>query len=476
MNFNYSWAALGILGAIILPACQHIPERPLRIDDQMKALESRELAVEPVTTYAAELSESRGDDEAAFDAEDGLELREAEAVALWYNASLRIARLEADRSAALAAVAGRWDDPNLVASGGRKRAEVDEVTDSNGTTISEPDIERTWISSAGLSITIPLSGRLAAKRRARTLAHEAAVLAATKAEWELLADLRETWFDWSTMIARRKLLKSHLEVVDQFADVSRALSAAGELAPGNARLFLIEKVRKEARMDELLAEERALRAEILLLLGLVADANVDLIPAVNVDAPAPAMESDQSLAANHPTVRYREAAYDAAEAGLRTELRKQYPDITFSPGYLKEGPETFLTLGVGAPLPVWNVNREGIAEAFANRELARAHVDNALLAVRKELSSVREAHRAANARRMRLMEQAAPIVDQQMAESQSLLRMGEADPSLLFQALLQAYELKEEILRAASDEARALGVLRAYASLASPASETEASP
>ena len=49
----------------------------------------------------------------AYDPSDGLELEEAELVALVFNPDLRIERLRVERAAAVAGHAGRWNDPQL---------------------------------------------------------------------------------------------------------------------------------------------------------------------------------------------------------------------------------------------------------------------------------------------------------------------------------------------------------------------------
>ena len=80
--------------AVMLPSCQSVPERPLQLESSLAALGERAIAPEPVAEYARALATARGEAPSALDESDGLTLREAEAVALWYNADLRIARLE----------------------------------------------------------------------------------------------------------------------------------------------------------------------------------------------------------------------------------------------------------------------------------------------------------------------------------------------------------------------------------------------
>ena len=152
----------GIL-LLAFSGCQTVPPRPLGLKSHLEALDSRALDIEPVRAYAQALasSEDGATRSSEFDLEDGISLEEGEAIALWYNPTLRMERLVVARAEAQADVDGRWDDPALDLSRGRERESL--YDGEKGRSV----VERTWISAASLSITIPLSGRLAAARRAR---------------------------------------------------------------------------------------------------------------------------------------------------------------------------------------------------------------------------------------------------------------------------------------------------------------------
>lgn len=429
--------ALLVIAAV--SGCQSIPERPLDLRATYDELEQRDLAVRSIRDYAASLVAARHGADAAFDAADGLSLAEAEAVALWYNAELRVARLEVERAGALADVAGRWADPELGLDAGRKWF--------------DGDLDPSWIGGASLSVTIPISGRIRAERRARTAEHETAMLLAAESEWRVLLGLRAAWIRWSEVVEGIRLLDEHLTLLGPFADAARELVQAGELDPGTARLFLIERGRKQAMWDAVVFEEIQTRGKLMQLLGLLPDAPVTLVPELSGETIA-VFESRtaEQLATSHPTMVRLNAEYAAAEARLRVELRKQYPDITLSPEFTEERDETSVTLGFGLPIPVWNANRAGIADAFAQREIARARVESAMLGVLAEIAQAEAELRGSRARRERLAAEVAPEVDRQIEESRILLRSGELDMPSLFQVLTQTYDVKQELLAALADE------------------------
>ncbi len=66
------------------------------------------------------------------------------------------------------------------------------------------------------------------------------------------------------------------------------------------------------------------------------------------------------------------AEYAAAEAALRLEIAKQYPDIHLNPGYQLDAGENKWALGIGLTLPILNQNQGPIGEAEAKRKEAAA--------------------------------------------------------------------------------------------------------
>ncbi len=462
-----SGAIFAVITMAVLSGCQSIPARPLGLKSSLETLKLREIAPEPVLDYAKALAGSTDREPPTFDAADGLSLSEAEAVALWYNPELRISRMEADRAAAQAGLSGLWEDPGLYLSGGRKRENLDG------------DIDRSWISAASLSITIPLSGRPATERRARTAEHEAALRAAVEQEGSTLKALRDAWLKWSASVEVMKLLDDHLTLLGQFADVARSLAEAGELDPGSARMFSIERAQKQAQRDSAARLVPGQRAELLALAGLLPGAPVSLQPSLSLATAVEAadMEAD-AVALRHPTVARLAADYEAAEARLRVELRKQYPDLTLSPAYWDERGESSVSLGLGLiPVPVWNANKAGITDAVAERDIARARAEGKLQQVLAEVVQAQARLAGAKALREGLLEGAAPEADLQMSEAQALLRVGEADMGMVFQALTQAYDIKRELIDATLEEQLALTELAALtAPDFSPAPPVEGSP
>ncbi len=431
--------------AALLSGCQHIPPEPLNLAAITDGLHDRPLDIEPVQDYAARLLSHSSGAPDAFDVADGISMPEAQAIALWYNADLRVARMEADQAAGVAAQSGAWEDPQLGFSGGEK--ETAETT--SGLLHGAGALSRSWISASTLSLTIPLSGRPRAARKVDGLAHQALEMAALEAEWQTLGAVREAWLRWSSLQQEIQLLESHLPMLENVASNARALADAGELYPTAARLFAIELASAQSMLINTQSLEADARFALLNLMGLTPTAPIELVPTMHLDrtkldAHAP-FESEPE---HHPAIERRKAEYALAEAQLELELRKQYPDLTLSPEYVKEQDETSLALGLGIPLPTWNANRRGIAEALGARNVARARFEAAVLGLHGERERAKLELEATTKQREHLDSVLAPMLDDQLRELNTLLSVGELDLLVFFEALQQMLQAKQKIIHA----------------------------
>lgn len=457
----------GLALTLAATGCQHVPPQPLDLGTTRVELAARQPDVEQVRTFAAKLLGNTTADSAVFDPADGLSLREAEAVALWYNTDLRVSRLELQQAEATADAAGKWDDPAFSLDLGEKEVE----SGSDGFLHDAADATRSWISAPSLSITLPLSGRKSVEKRIASTEASLVLVRVEQVELATRRHLHEAWARWTEAVERERLLDAHLALLTQFSATAESLAASGEVLASSARLFTIEQTRKQAERAQLAARVKELHAQLLHLMGLLPDAPVTLRS--EFDTHAEMSDADDGALLEHPMVRLASAEYDLAEAQLRLEVRKQYPDLTLSPTYTDEEDETSLVVGMGMPLPVWNANREGIADAKGAREVARARVEAAILEVSAEAAQARQALQGARERRIRIMNEVAPAIDTQVSEALALLQLGEVEFVLIYEALAQALEAKLELLNVTLDEALAAARLDAALATHTPLATLE---
>jgi outer membrane protein, heavy metal efflux system len=115
------------------------------------------------------------------------------------------------------------------------------------------------------------------------------------------------------------------------------------------------------------------------------------------------VETALLAAAGRADVRAAEAEIEAAEAALTLQRRLRIPDVTLSGGY-KHQADGYqgAVVGVSVPLPLWDRNRGGIAEAEANLAAARTRRELALRRAESEIRRAWETRRSLE-ERMRLI-------------------------------------------------------------------------
>lgn len=422
------WCTTCTASAALLAGCQSYERVPLDLDAYNSTLQARVSDHEPLHGFIERLAEAGRSTPDRFDLSDGLSPAEGEVFALFYNPSLRIARLDAGIALATYDNAGLWEDPRF----GFDAAEV----------LSPAGVTEYGLT---LSLTIPISGRLAVEKDRAGAAYEAELRRIVDAEWSLRAEVRSAWAAWAAEHARVDLLADVLAQVERVSSITDRLVSAGELTRVESRLIRTEAL---SLRNEAIAARRALteaRIRLLGLLGLPADAEADLLvafPSVLIpeidDEPRRLIEANTSLAV-------RRAEYQVAEETLRLEVRSQYPDITIGGGYGNEGDDRLL-LGVSLPIPVLNANRGGIAEARAHRERARAIAETTFEQLTRELAASRAALDAAREQRAAFEADLVPLLSLQANEVEQLAALGEVNTVLLLETVTRGFEARSLLL------------------------------
>lgn len=475
---------------LLLGGCATYERQPLELERHAAAWPLRDLRLEQIRDYAAALAAPDDAQAQPYDSSDGLSLAEAEAVALVFNPQLRLARAEAEVPLASAREAGWWPDPAFEAEvlrftsrgrGDRFRFDGPSLDGVNagilgGNGLSEGGLEFTppgyrrvagdyiddpWIIGGSLSITIPISGRLAVEQDWAWAEYRAAWRRILISEWQTLTSLRAEWLAWSSTLERLAAIREFLAQLDRVASTTEKLATAGELPPTDARLLLVELRRQRTALQALEAEAEAQRLELFAMLGFAPEAPVELNPQVFIPTIADPPEMRRAkLLQRDPRILAVRAEYEAAEQRLRLEVRKQYPDLDLGPSYSFEEGFSRVGFGFGLPIPLWNHNRQAVAEAAAARQAARVRAGTQVEQAFAELARAETRLQFAAQRRQMLLDDVAPLVDRQVEETQRLLELGEVDVLVLREALSSALETKLELIDATLAEAQAADILQ----------------
>ncbi|MBC24484.1 MAG: hypothetical protein CMJ32_11300 [Phycisphaerae bacterium] len=430
------YTSLLLLAGLFLVGCQGYKPMPLQPEDHMKQWLERTPRSEGVVEFARKLSE---EDPGAieYDPDDGIDLAEAQLIAMVFNPKLRLARKRAGVAAATAENAGLWDDPSF-------SIDVLRITES----VANP-----WVIMPGLSLTIPISGRLEVeKSRADALMQEALVRVAGE-EWLVRQEVRDAWARWSASLLAAEEAGTLIESIEQMVEMTGRLADLGELRRTEAGLFRIENAQRVRELAGLEARALSNRQQLHMLLGLSPDAPLELLPSLDVFVPG---EVDIDLTMSNPELRRLREAYEVAEHSLQLEVRKQYPDLTIGPLYETDQGQSRIGFLGGIPIPVLNANRQGIAEATARRELARAEFEAAVEILEGTIAMTRIRMTALEEEYGELVRVIGPMVDQQVADARTLIRLGEAGEGgtlVLLESIVRLHETKTRMIRVLMDQA-----------------------
>lgn len=438
---SHMLAAFAALAAI---GCRSYEPAPLDLDATRRHWLERSPSDESARQFAERLFRTENiADSLVFDPSDGLSLPEGEAVALVFNRELRVARLEADVARATRDFAGRWEDPV---------AGVDIERIISG--VDEP-----WVVAGTIGLTIPISGRLDAAKTLARVEHTEALQALAAEEWATRAALRERWIEWSAQLQRVRVSADVHDRLNEIVSLVERQHEAGEISRVDARLFRVQLISSEADLISARARVYELELQLRGLLGLSPEAPVQLLETLTFDAPA--LDADAARAAmetrNLELASVR-AAYDAAEAALNLEIRKQYPDLTIGPGFGEDQGDERVLLGLRMPIPLWNQNAQGVAEAAAEREAARARFDSEYERLALELQVASARLDAALEVRHTVESTLIPLADEQEADARRIAELGEFDPLLILQSLIAQRDAKARLIDARAAES--IGAVR----------------
>lgn len=422
---------------MMIAGCQSYQSKPLDLAVHREAWLARTPGDEPVRAFAERLAESG--EHRAFDLSDGLTLADGEIIALVLNPDLRLARLRAGVAAATAEHAGLWEDPQFG---------LDFLTLTKSA--ANP-----WVVAPGLSFTIPISGRLEAEKARANAALAAEFTRVAEQEWQTRIETRRAWLRWSAALFKAEQTERLLVSIESLVTSTARLADAGELNRSEAALFVIEQASQRQALLRHRGDAAEAEQELRSLLGLSPQAPLKLVPTLVVlldaeDTSAKAIET-RSL----KLARLRDE-YEVAEQTLRREVRKQYPDLNIGPTAEFDRGDTLLGFSFSLPIPILNANKQGIAEAHAERELARAAFETtyerligSLAATHARLDTLRE-------QRVFIETDIAPFVDRQLAETQEVLRLGEGGTLVLLETLTRVGQTQIALIDARLGEAIAL--------------------
>jgi outer membrane protein, heavy metal efflux system len=433
-----------ILGALVAlaacaPAVRYHPQ-PIAPAAAAARLENRSLRDPGLKLF---LEQNLGHPAAAWPLESW-NLNELALAAYYFNPQMQVARAQAEAAEAAITTAGARPNPSLNLSGG----------------VPSPYL-------FGLDLLFPVmrAGRRAIQvEQARALS-DAARYGLAAAAWKVRSGVRTAALDYVTGLRRAELLEKSASL-----DAQQVQWLSERLAAGEAARPEVESARLElmnARMALGTAQGRVpeARAALAAAIGVPASAlegikfswqGFDRPP----DAAALSNQTIQREAVlNRLDVRESLAQYQAAEAALRLEIARQYPNLALGPGYHFEESDNFFTVSLATVLPVFNRNQGPIAEAEARRKQAAARFLSTQANVIAESEQALARYRTAFAAFQEARKTLAQIENVQQPMARRAVRWGESDKLSLNSIRLQGAAAAAAELSALYDAQLALGQL-----------------
>jgi len=411
--------------------CQSYQPSPLAASTHAGIWRERGPSDEKVRDFARRI-ETTAPRSITFNPSDGLTMAEGEVVALIYNPDLRVARLKAGVAQATAEHAGRWDDPEL-------SIDLLKVTQS---------VPNPWIVGSALSLTLPISGRLAVeKSRANAELHSELARVAEE-EWKTLRDLRKAWLTWSADRLRLEQAERIVGSLDSVVETTGKLAEVGELPRTESALFKIEQESRKADIARLRGRVKEGEQEVRSLMGISPNAPASMTPTLSVLSG----KDRGNLPETNPTLIRLRSEYEVAELTLLREIRKQYPDLELGPNFEDDQGQSKIGVIGAIPIPIFNSNKGGIAAARAEREVARAAYETEVERTEGRLAAMRARLDGTRSRRQSLDSNVVPLVDRQIDDARNVLELGEGDSLVLLESLVRAHESKLDLIEARFEE------------------------
>jgi outer membrane protein TolC len=289
---------------------------------------------------------------------------------MYYNPDVRLARAQM-----------RVAEAQIVAAGARPNPSLSGEIGYN----TSPE------SKALFSLIPNFTIQTAGKRGYRILQAErmaeAARLGVGEAGWRVRSRARTALLDYLISVRRRDLLRREEQLRSEIVQIFDRRLEAGEAARPELDVFRVDLVTTQAALLASEGETGRAHAALASAIGLP-------LPAIGETAiewpqfDSPPLEDQLPLRTvqragllHRIDVRRLVTEYAAADASLRLEVARQYPDIQIGPGYtFEEGFSRYVFSGSLAPVPLFHRNRGliGVAEA------ERARVETQVAAVQAQ--------------------------------------------------------------------------------------------
>src|SRR5215469_992945 len=234
-----------------------------------------------------------------------------------------------------------------------------------------------WIPGLGLAIPIETAGKRGARIAVSQQVYQSAQLRVVATAWQVRVRVRRTLLDFLAARRNEEILTRQAAIQDQIAQLLERELTVGAISPFELTQAQLAASNAKLATDQARLQRASSGSALADAIGITPQA-FDGIASSIVAEDMSAVRTPEDAARRQALVSRSDilaalADYEAAQAVLQLEIRRQYPDVVLGPGYLLDQTDHKFNLMPTITLPLLNRNRGEIEQAAALREQAAAH-------------------------------------------------------------------------------------------------------
>jgi outer membrane protein TolC len=236
-----------------------------------------------------------------------------------------------------------------------------------------PEGETPWGLGVTALIPIDLAGKTRIRAEQMASLEEAARLEVGAAAWRVRARLRRALLDYHAAEETMRALQHEQERRIALLSLMEKRLASGEVSRNDVTAIQLRITEADTALRRAVSRREQARAAVAEAVGLTLDqlqgVQFDLA-GFDMPPPAPALKELRERAlTNRIDLRRKLAEYAAADAAVKLEIARQYPDFTIGPGYFWDFEHTAWSLLMVSQIPLAARRNAQIREAEARREV-----------------------------------------------------------------------------------------------------------